>query len=135
MCCVREMSNVKTMRKVDKLDSLLRQFPHGIRIAEAAGKLGISRTYVYSLLETLKLQGKAYYENGIAYPGKPKISTEQKPSEANPYSYLNEKERKLYRLEVEDLNLHKEMAQRPEDVELIKRKTEKLRQKWGIVTP
>jgi len=70
------MSNVKTMEKVDRVDKCLRQFPQGIRISDLAEKSGVSRTYVYGLLNTLDYQGKAHYERGVAYPGKDKEKPE-----------------------------------------------------------
>jgi len=75
---------------------------------------------------------------GLSEFGPPKFepSTEEKPSEVNPYVWLNEKERRLYRLDVEGLNIIKRMAAAgPEWVEWVKREEEEFRQKWGIVTP
>lgn len=63
------MKNVKSMENLDKLDSLLRQNPHGIRITDAARKLNVERSTVYDYLRTLDLKGLAHYEKGIAYPG------------------------------------------------------------------
>ena len=74
------MSHVDRMKNLDKLDKLLQQNPHGIRIINIAKKLDVDRSTVYRYLESKDLQGKARYERGTAYPGKPKLSTEQKPS-------------------------------------------------------
>ena len=68
MSLPKKSSKRKKDDKMKKLEKVLRQFPHGIRIAVLAGKVGISRSYAYDLLQSLELQGKAYYEDGIAYP-------------------------------------------------------------------
>ena len=74
--CVATMSNVKRMEKSDRVDKCLRQFPQGKRIPDLAKKCGVSRTYMYDLLNTLDYQGKAHYERGVAYPGKDKEKPE-----------------------------------------------------------
>ena len=85
------MSNVKSMEKLDKLERLLQQNLHGITITDCARKLGVHRTTVYKYLYTLDLQGKAYYERGIAYPGKRSTESEEKlsskPSRLNLFEY------------------------------------------------
>ncbi len=81
MLFVATMSNGKKTKNLDKLDRLLRQNPHGVRITDLAGKLGISRSTVYDYLNTLDLRGKAYYERGIAYPKRPSAKTESKSNE------------------------------------------------------
>jgi len=115
------------MENLDKLDKLLGQFP-GSRAVFYAKKLGWSRSKVYDNLNSLQIRKLAYNKNGLWYP-----STEEKPSEVNPYVWLNEKERKLYRLDVEALNIIKRMA--VASPEWVKRQEEEFRQKWGIVTP
>lgn len=56
------------MEKVDKADRLLQQFPRGISAAELARKLGIHRTSVYDILNSLVLRGKAESRDGLWYP-------------------------------------------------------------------
>ena len=77
------------MENLDKLDSLLRQNLTGIRIVDLARKLGVDRSTVYSWLQSLYHQGRAYYEKGTAYPGS--RSTEEKdfskPSRLNFWAY------------------------------------------------
>ena len=59
------------MEKLDKVDKLLRQFPHGARAVELARKMGVSRSAVYDYLNSLEARGKAYSEHGLWYPKKP----------------------------------------------------------------
>jgi len=73
------MSNVQTMKNLDKLEKLLQQNRHGIKITEVAKKLNVDRSTVYKYLYSLDLQGKAHYERGIAYPSKP---SDVKPSKS-----------------------------------------------------
>ena len=76
-----------------RLESVLRQFPHGIRIVELAEKLGISRSYAYDLLNSLELQGKAHYERGIAYPGKSQKGSKKLSNEKKISKHLSKEER------------------------------------------
>ncbi len=87
LSCVMEMSNRKIMGNLDKLDKLLRQNPHGIRIRDIVTRLGISRSTVYNHLNHLDLKGKAYYERGTAYPKKP---SHLKLSKAERFELLKE---------------------------------------------
>jgi DeoR/GlpR family transcriptional regulator of sugar metabolism len=82
------MSNVQTMENLDKLEKLLQQNLHGIKITDVAKKLNVDRSTVYKYLYSLDLQGKAHYERGIAYPGKP--STE-KPSKFGFFELLDKR--------------------------------------------
>ena len=86
-----------------RLENVLRQFPKGIRIVELANKVGISRSYAYDLLNSLQLQGKAYYENGIAYPGK-----SRKPSKNNKFGFW---EWLKWRREYEDERLDRQIRE------------------------
>ena len=55
------------MENLDKLEKLLRQFPHGARAAELAEKMGVSRSSIYDYLNSLVARGKARNENGLWY--------------------------------------------------------------------
>lgn len=59
------------MEKLDEADRLLRQFPHGIRAAEFADKLGVQRQSAYDYLNSLDVRGKAWNEHGLWYPKEP----------------------------------------------------------------
>jgi len=59
------------MEKLDEADRLLRQFPHGIRAAEFASKLGVQRQSAYDYLNSLDVRGKAWNEHGLWYPKEP----------------------------------------------------------------
>jgi len=68
------------METCNRILALLRQNRKGIRISEIVRKLHpIDRSTVYRNLGTLDLRGLAYFERGIAYPGKrrEKITKEQ----------------------------------------------------------
>ena len=66
--CVAKMSHDKSKGICDKISSLLRQNPKGLRIDKIATKLKIDRSTVYRNLESLELRGKAHYARGVAYP-------------------------------------------------------------------
>jgi len=68
--CVVTMSNGKGMENIDALEKLLQQNPHGVTITKCARKLRVHRTTIYKYLFSLDAREKAYYERGIAYPGK-----------------------------------------------------------------
>ena len=66
--CGAKMSHDKSKGICDKISSLLRQNPKGLRIDKIATKLKIDRSTVYRNLESLELRGKAHYARGVAYP-------------------------------------------------------------------
>jgi DNA-binding FadR family transcriptional regulator len=61
------MAKGKFMENLDKLEKLLRQFPHGARAAELAEKMRVSRSAVYDYLNGLEARGKARNEHGLWY--------------------------------------------------------------------
>ena len=79
------------MENEDKLEKLLQQNLHGIKIVNIAEKLDVDRSTVYKYLNSFDLQGKAHYERGIAYPGpsiENKSSSEKKSSRFGFFEYL-----------------------------------------------
>jgi predicted ArsR family transcriptional regulator len=73
------MTHGKSMEKLNKAYKLLQRFPHGIRAADFAKKLGVERTAVYDVLNSLRYQGKAENKDGLWYPRQP--SDKNKASE------------------------------------------------------
>jgi predicted ArsR family transcriptional regulator len=73
------MVHGKSMEKLDKADRLLQQFPRGISAAEFAKKLGIHRTAVYDILNSLELRKKAESRDRLWYPKQ--LSPENKKPE------------------------------------------------------
>lgn len=65
----------ETIEKLDKVERVLRQFLHGLRITDLAKKIETKRPTVYGYLNTLELEGRAYYQRGIAYPERPSSSS------------------------------------------------------------
>lgn len=68
------------MEKLEKIDRLLRQFPHGITAAELAEKMDIKRTAVYDFLNSLAVRGKAESRDGLWFSKqeqKPPVETER----------------------------------------------------------
>lgn len=77
------MTTHEMKEKLDKADTLLRQFPKGIRIRVFAAKLGTiirgepyARQTGYDYLNSLVLRGKARFDKGIAYPVDSKLEKE-----------------------------------------------------------
>ncbi|MGD0978909.1 MAG: hypothetical protein ABR962_07175 [Candidatus Bathyarchaeia archaeon] len=58
----------RNQKKLDKAAGILRQNPHGIKVAYFATKLHMARSSAYDIMETLDLQGKGYLERGTCYP-------------------------------------------------------------------
>jgi transposase len=61
----------QTQQKLDKIQAILRQNPHGIRITDLAKKLNVKRSTIYDYLNSVELKGKAYFQRGVAYPERP----------------------------------------------------------------
>lgn len=110
----------KKHRNQDKLDktlAVLRQFPHGIRIVDLTRKVGVKRTTVYGLLNTLDRKGKAFYERGTAYFKDP--TGKERYSEGSPelgslrerLSFLNWLEKRAERKQHEKLK-NKELEEK-----------------------
>jgi len=68
------------MENLDKVDKLLRQFPHGAKATELARKLGVSRSAIYDQLNSLEARGKARNEHALWYPTDPAQSSSEKPT-------------------------------------------------------
>ena len=83
------MSHGKGMKKIDKLEKLLRQNRHGIRIVDASRKLGLHRSTIYKYLNSLDLKGLAYFEKGIAYPKKPTKEKSANVTKLGFFDYLD----------------------------------------------
>jgi DNA-binding IclR family transcriptional regulator len=71
------MTHGKSMEKLEKAYRLLQQFPHGIRAADFAKKIGAERTAVYDVLNSLLYQGKAENKNNLWYPMQPSHEKEK----------------------------------------------------------
>ncbi len=65
------MHQRKFMEKLPEYHKLLLQFPHGISASEYAKKVGIHRTQVYDILNSLAVRGLAKSEHGIWFPNDP----------------------------------------------------------------
>lgn len=97
--CVETMTHGKFMEKLNKTDKLLQQFPHGIRAADLAEKLGVHRTQVYDYLNSLRIREKARSEDGLWFPKQ--SSSKQKKATASAYP-LQERIR-LFRKEMVEI--------------------------------
>jgi hypothetical protein len=83
------MSYGKGMKKIDKLQRLLQQNRHGIRIVDASRKLDLHRSTIYKYLNSLELRGQGYFERGIPYPEKPIKDTSTKVTKLGFFDYLD----------------------------------------------
>ena len=81
------------MENLDKLEKLLRQFPHGARAAELAKKMGVSRSAVYDYLNSLETRGKARNEHGLWYSTAPVRSEPDKQAQLVETEFLADKNR------------------------------------------
>jgi sugar-specific transcriptional regulator TrmB len=87
------MLNGKFMENLDKVDKLLRHFPHGVRATELAKKLGISRSSIYDYLNSLAVRGEARNEHSLWYPKNHAQSEPEQDELTGEADFLREKSR------------------------------------------
>jgi len=87
------MSDGKFKENLDKVDKLLRQFPHGVRAIELAEKLGLSRSAVYDYLNGLETRGKCSNEHGLWYSQASTRASSEKEEQSKEAAFLAEKSR------------------------------------------
>jgi hypothetical protein len=85
------MTHGKYMENLNKLDKLLRQFPHGARAEELAKRMGICRTRIYDYLDSLEVRGRARNEHSLWYPNDANQSDTRQHESTAETDFLDEK--------------------------------------------